>query len=553
MDFARGLIVGRSWATMNGREPEFYAYKDQRIVEKAVGVILLDATADIDGRSNIVPWRLQIETPQARYHNLEIVLIPQHTKERLSKYLKKATNQRTYVEWMKETIRAYAEPDQKGLVVCKLALFEAERIPAWPEGDERFKDPDNYAKGYQWGLDGRKLCAIHYGTGIGDNFWNDAEVVFLFDEHILPKSAIISHTQGLRAERADEGELGAMKTFNSKPPGVTSLYEGERLRWTKQLALRGNARNYDERGVCGKQRLVIACDPKLFMANVHRLFPGANIRIVKANADSTTVQTQILSLLSNTQRHTVTQNEISKAVEKRWRAIAHYVMTPEFLSSIASLGWTYVKRRGRLGSYFERLLRNTQSEGILSAFHVAQSQEPPLSFVTRACSARAELGRIPRAFWMADFIGIDSLLGEGTMPAAYSADIRGRVIASVESGSSRREAAEEFDVSASSAIKWVAAYRTTGSCAAKPRGGSTSPLEKYTTFLLTLIEGQPDLTLDEVVCAMRKRKLPGSRTAVWRFFQRHKITFKKKPERGGAAARRRGAGAATLDARTGHV
>ena len=163
------------------------------------------------------------------------------------------------------------------------------------------------------------------------------------------------------------------------------------------------------------------------------------------------------------------------------------------------------------------------------------------------------LGRIPRAFWMANSIGIDSLLGEGTMPAAYSADIRGRVIASVESGSSRREAAEEFDVSASSAIKWVAAYRTTGSCAAKPRGGSTSPLEKYATFLLTLIEGQPDLTLDEVVCAMRKRKLPGSRTAVWRFFQRHKITFKKKPERGGAAARRRGAGAATLDARTGHV
>jgi transposase len=85
------------------------------------------------------------------------------------------------------------------------------------------------------------------------------------------------------------------------------------------------------------------------------------------------------------------------------------------------------------------------------------------------------------------------------MPAAYSADIRGRVIASVESGSSRREAAEEFDVSASSAIKWVAAYRTTGSCAAKPRGGSTSPLEKYANFLLTLIEGQPDLT--SVRCA----------------------------------------------------
>ena len=65
------------------------------------------------------------------------------------------------------------------------------------------------------------------------------------------------------------------------------------------------------------------------------------------------------------------------------------------------------------------------------------------------------------------------------------------------------------------------------SCAARPRGGSTSPLEKYANFLLTLIEGQPDLTLDEVVCAMRKRKVSGSRTAVWRFFQRHKMTLKK--------------------------
>jgi transposase len=46
-------------------------------------------------------------------------------------------------------------------------------------------------------------------------------------------------------------------------------------------------------------------------------------------------------------------------------------------------------------------------------------------------------------------------------------------------------------------------------------------------ILLDLIENQPDLTLDEVVLAMRKHTIRGSRTAVWRFFQRHKITFKK--------------------------
>jgi transposase len=70
---------------------------------------------------------------------------------------------------------------------------------------------------------------------------------------------------------------------------------------------------------------------------------------------------------------------------------------------------------------------------------------------------------------------------------------------------------------------------------------------------LGLIEQQPDLTLDEVVLVMRKHTIPGSRTAVWRFFKRHKITFKKKPARGGAGAPRRCAGASALDARTGHV
>ena len=139
------------------------------------------------------------------------------------------------------------------------------------------------------------------------------------------------------------------------------------------------------------------------------------------------------------------------------------------------------------------------------------------------------------------------------MPRAYSGDMRQRVIEEVESGASRREAAEEFEVSASTAIIWVKCFRETGRCIPKPRGGSISPLEKHADFLLGLIAQQPDLTLDEVVLAMHKHRIPGGRTAVWRFFQRHKITFKKKPTSSRAATRGRGAGAPTLDARTGHV
>ena len=115
------------------------------------------------------------------------------------------------------------------------------------------------------------------------------------------------------------------------------------------------------------------------------------------------------------------------------------------------------------------------------------------------------------------------------MPRPYSDDLRERVIEAVEAGASRREAAESFNLCPSSAVKWLQRWRDTGSAKAKPTGGSTSPLEEHAEELLALIAEQPDLSLDEVVVAMRKRRIRGSRTAVWRFFARRGFTFKKKP------------------------
>jgi transposase len=113
------------------------------------------------------------------------------------------------------------------------------------------------------------------------------------------------------------------------------------------------------------------------------------------------------------------------------------------------------------------------------------------------------------------------------MPKPCSLELRERVVDAVESGSSRREAAEWFDVSPSSAIKWMQRRQKTGIIAAKPSGGSISPLEAHANFSLRLIAEQPDLTLDEIVAAMRKRRIAGSRSAVWRLFERHGISFKK--------------------------
>ena len=112
-----------------------------------------------------------------------------------------------------------------------------------------------------------------------------------------------------------------------------------------------------------------------------------------------------------------------------------------------------------------------------------------------------------------------------------------RVIRFVEGGGSRREAAEQFDVSVSSAIRWLQRFRDDGTTEPAPRGGSTSPLEKHSQRILALVNEQQDFTLREIVSALHKRRIPGSRSALSRFFARHGITFKKKSVGSRAQAR----------------
>jgi hypothetical protein len=73
------------------------------------------------------------------------------------------------------------------------------------------------------------------------------------------------------------------------------------------------------------------------------------------------------------------------------------------------------------------------------------------------------------------------------------------VIEAVEAGASRHEAAECFEVSVASAVKWLQRWNKERSAAPKPRGGSVSPLEAFACDILALVAEQPDLTLDETL------------------------------------------------------
>ena len=126
-----------------------------------------------------------------------------------------------------------------------------------------------------------------------------------------------------------------------------------------------------------------------------------------------------------------------------------------------------------------------------------------------------------------------------------SEDLRIRVIEAVEAGSSRRGAAARFGVSVSSAIRWVDVWRRTGRTAPYPRGGDrrSGRIEGAAAFLLAKVEETPDITLAELQALLKERDLSVGTGTVWRFFDRHGISFKKtahaaEQERPDVAARR---------------
>ena len=119
------------------------------------------------------------------------------------------------------------------------------------------------------------------------------------------------------------------------------------------------------------------------------------------------------------------------------------------------------------------------------------------------------------------------------MAKGYSKDLRERAVSIVESGESAREAARVLNVGASTAIRWIERWTSTGSVAAKPATGhSRSPLEKHKQWLLDLVATQPDLTLEEIRARLgaEKRQEAGI-GSIWRFYDRHDITFKKNSAR----------------------
>ncbi len=135
------------------------------------------------------------------------------------------------------------------------------------------------------------------------------------------------------------------------------------------------------------------------------------------------------------------------------------------------------------------------------------------------------------------------------MARTLSEDLRLRVIAAVESGLSRRAAAERFGVGVATAIRWIRAFKATGTTRAQPKGGDlrSGRIEAYRDVILGAVTAQVDITLVELVDLLRQQHgLHVAPSTVWRFLDRHGMTTKKNRARQRARQARRSRAAAGL-------
>ena len=116
------------------------------------------------------------------------------------------------------------------------------------------------------------------------------------------------------------------------------------------------------------------------------------------------------------------------------------------------------------------------------------------------------------------------------MSKALSVDLRERVVAAVAAGASRRAAAARFGVSVSSAIRWCILAREAGSVVPGPLGGDrrSKHIEAHGALIRSLLDRKSDLTLKEIRAELAEVGVSAGIVTIWRFFQRHRLTLKKR-------------------------
>lgn len=305
------------------------------------GFVLLDATSDILGHVPLHPHAHVLEVPAIDYANLELFHVPLPLGFRDTRQLAKMrTKGLEYGEFIQASILANTAVGDKVLVVVHKDILTQELLPS---SDDPMKPMD-------W--KGRQVNTQHWGAGVGSNRFKDKTHVFLFGDFILPRHATIANTHGWSQTPLDDKELAKAEGRRLRGTVYAPLgryrkpHQGYILRWTKQLAMRGTARQVDANGKCHPMKLFMTMDLELLLPQLSKLFPGAQppqLATIPLGASEKPVkgrQGLIQLLLSTQQVCRLGADEVQQVTGIPTYKLASVV--EELIDQIAPLGWRVV-------------------------------------------------------------------------------------------------------------------------------------------------------------------------------------------------------------------
>jgi hypothetical protein len=337
---ARGYcFVARYTITKGGN---FMAYG--MTVKPGPGCVVLDATADLSGMVSLCPGMELVEAPKVDFSALEVVhltapreVVPART--RIANLITTRDGAEPYARWIEQSVIEQSQPGDRVLVVVHKKLLDHGYL-------ESTHDPENPL---DW--EGRKVCVIHWGYGIGSNRWKDHQVVCLFGEFYRPRRATVACTLGMKQQEPTQENLKGAAGSRFTGDYLTAD-EGHLLRWTKQLAARGNVRNIDSDGRCGAMKLVTSMEFHRLTRLRHLLFPGCkSIRFAGAERlprDTSRGKVGLINLLRFSDAGELTSKTIVEQTGVDMSKVAaRYFRDPGVTGAMEAHGWSWATSRGR--------------------------------------------------------------------------------------------------------------------------------------------------------------------------------------------------------------
>ena len=122
----------------------------------------------------------------------------------------------------------------------------------------------------------------------------------------------------------------------------------------------------------------------------------------------------------------------------------------------------------------------------------------------------------------------------------YSQDLRERVIAALEAGTTQAEVAAQFDIHKSTLEKWWYRWRDTGSCEASPGNpGPKRKLRAAESLIRAEVQKHPDISLAELCERVAEAKgIQASESMMCRELQILNLPLKKSRSTTASARRR---------------